>query len=370
MTSKTSDVVVIGGGITGCSAAYFLSKQGQKVTLIEKDSVAAHASGFAFGVLLPRIFESVNDPVDELTAFSLDLHRRIADELGSPEKPLRREKASVLLALEDLDAQQYGAIYRSGSTIGDVRWLEHGELSHIEARISPDVRGGLYLGDAAEISPHEFTSALWSSATKYGAELISGEVKSIQTNSDSVTVDIGDDTISSARLIVAAGPWSSGLLSEVGVTVPVEPLKGQIVRVKAPGPEMRVSLWWGSDYAGSKPDGLVWCGTTEERVGYDEEPDQAGRGQVLSSARKALPFLADAEVVQHTACLRPVSNDGMPVLGLTDSSSPVVVATGGGRNGIVLGPALGKVAADMATGTETDPDITALSPTRFSASQI
>lgn len=369
MAERTADVIIIGGGIAGCSAAYFLSQQGQSVLLFEKDSVAAHASGFAFGVLLPRLFNDPSDPTDELTRLSLELHRQISDDLSRGNEPLRREKASVLLALNDSSADQYRQLYRSGSQlIGDVRWLEHGELSHVEARIAPEVRGGLYLGDTAEISPAQFTKALWKAAESRGAKLISAEIEAVSTDGpDSVKVRAGGDTYSAGRVVVAAGPWSARLLETVGVTVPVEPLKGQIVRLNAPAPEMRVSLWWDADYAGSKPDGLLWCGTTEERVGFDEQTTDSARDGILASARQVLPFLAEAEVVAQTACLRPVTADGLPVVGALKDQGNIVVATGGGRNGIVLGPALGKVAADIVTGAHPGIDAGFLSPARFRA---
>lgn len=366
----STDVIVIGGGIAGCSAAHFLAGDGHKVTLIEKDTVAAHASGFAFGVLLPRLFDDPADPASELARESIRLHREIADELADAGVHVRREKAAVLLADESSVADQYRAIYRFRNALaGDVRWLEYGELSHIEARLSPAVRGGLYLGDAVEIDPHQFTNALWNSAARRGAVLVNAEVTAIKVDGHGdggVTVTAGAESYHAATVVVAAGPWSSRLLTQVGATVPVSPLKGQIVRLNAPAPEMRVSLWWGNgDYAASKPDGLLWCGTTEESVGFNEEPDTAARDGILSSARRVLPFLEQATMVRQTACLRPVSADGLPIIGSLRSESRVIVATGGGRNGIMLGPGLGKAAAEIASGREPSFDISKLGPTRF-----
>ncbi len=369
MTENSADVIIVGGGIAGCSAAYFLTQQGQSVLLFEKDSIAAHASGFAFGVLLPRLFEDPSNPADELTKLSLELHKQIAEELSQEGEIVRREVASVMLALNEVDAEQYRKIYRSGSSlIGDARWLEHGELSHVEARIAPDIPGGLYLGDTAEISPSQFTNALWQAAERRGAKLVPAEVGSVVSDgARGVRVDADGQSYSAGQLIVAAGPWSTRLIEQVGMSVPIEPLKGQIVRMKAPGPPMRVSVWWDSDYAGSKPDGLLWCGTTEERVGFDEQTTDNARYGILASARRVLPFLSDAEVVTQTACLRPVTADGLPVVGSLTEQSNIIVASGGGRNGIVLGPALGRVAADIASGTDSGVDPEFLSPARFGA---
>jgi glycine/D-amino acid oxidase-like deaminating enzyme len=370
VADSNTDVIVIGGGIAGCSAAYFLATDGLSVTLIEKDGVAAHASGFAFGVLLPPVFDDPADPTSALMRESMRLHLEIATELVEAGEHVRREKAAVLLAGDDQTADQFREIYRSrGSLAGDVRWLEYGELTHIEARLSPDVQGGVYLGRAAEIDPFQFSNALWSSAKHRGATMVKAEVSAIRVDGDAgVTVIAGGESYHAEKVIVAAGPWSSRLLAEVGATVPVTPLKGQIVRLNAPGPEIRVSLWWGDgNYAASKPDGLLWCGTTEESVGFDEETDAPAREAILSSAKSVLPFLEDATVVQQTACLRPVSADGLPIVGALREDSRIVMATGGGRNGIALGPGLGKAAAEIASGRESAFDISRLGPSRFSA---
>ncbi len=366
MTDTQTDVVVIGGGIAGTSAAYFLAREGRRVTLFEKDGVAAHASGFAFGVLLPRIVPDPSDPLDALVELSLNLHKQVTDELATNGAQLRTEKASVLLALDDLEASQYSALYRSrDDLIGDVRWLEYGELSHIEARISPDVRGGLYLGESAEINPGNFCRAMWAAAEAEGARLVPSEVDSVKPDGAGVRVTGGDETVSADSAIVAAGPWTRSLMSDASLNVPVDPLKGQILRLKAPGPPIKVSLWYRSNYAGSKPEGLLWCGTTEERVGFDEQTTPDARDRILASAQKVLPFLSEAEVEIHTACLRPVTPDGIPVLGQLPELPQIVVASGGGRNGIVLGPSLGKVAADIATGSPVDIDLAGFDPTRF-----
>ena len=367
MVNKTADVIVIGGGIAGCSAAYFLAREGRSVTLIEKDAIASHASGKAFGELQPEIIRDPRDPVGELARGSLATHRLLGEQLAERVRSVRREKAAVLVADSDALADQYRHLYRTNhDLIGDVRWLEHGELSHIEARVSPEVRGGLYLGDAAEIDPHQFTSTLWQAAEQAGAVLVNAEVRDIRDNrraGATVITDAGD--FDAPAVIVAAGPWSGRLLEKVGITVPIEPIKGQIVRLQVPAYEMRISLWYGADYATSKPDGLFWCGTTEERVGFNEEPTQAAQERIIASAVRILPFLAHGKLARHTACLRPVSGDGLPVIGRLDEDSAIVVATGGGRNGMVLGPGLGRCAADIATGQKPSFGISRLGPSRF-----
>ena len=141
------------------------------------------------------------------------------------------------------------------------------------------------------------------------------------------------------------GPGRAVIQAARLTSLPIAPLKGQIIRLRAPGPPILVSLSWGADYATTKQDGLVWTGSTEERVGFDDRPTPEGRDTVLESVLQVLPYLEDAELVQQTACLRPIAPDGLPILGALPGAEGAVVATGAGRNGIQLGPAMGRSAA-------------------------
>ena len=138
------------------------------------------------------------------------------------------------------------------------------------------------------------------------------------------------------------------------------------MRLQAPGDPLRVSLAWNHNYATTKPDGLLWCGTTEERVGFDETPTAFGRDSIMSSVIEVLPYLEDAELVHHTACLRPVAPDGLPVIGPAPNNDGVFIASGTGRKGIFLGPAMARVAADLVIGKSSEVDVSGLSAGRFS----
>lgn len=382
MASKPDTVAVIGGGITGCAAAYYLSREGASVTLFEKDSVAGHASGFAFGGILPRWGAGPGHPLHGLGMAAERLHAGLAVSLASESgvDSEYKRKAAVFLALNDAEAEGYRQTCRAMATSAsagprqgqsaDVRWLGRGELSHIEARIGPRVQGGLYAGDSLEVEPYKLTLGLWQAAERRGARLVNRAVTGITRAGGRVTgVEAGGERHPAGTVVIASGPWASDAGQWLGVTVPVAPLKGQVLRLEAPEPPIAVSLWWGGDYAASKPDGLVWVGTTEEHAGFDENPTAAARERMTASAVAVLPYLQEAKLVRQTACLRPLSADRLPIVGVVPGVEGAVVATGAGRNGIELGPALGKAAADFALGRAPDFDVSALSLARFQAAR-
>ncbi len=377
------DAIVIGGGISGCATAYYLSSAGHSVALIEKDSVAAHASGFAFGSLHTQFQPPHGSPpVEWFRSESIDLHHALAEILPEQSGATYHfeEKAGLVLAFDDDEAAQLKPSGVAGFLRDvwpedrlDVRWLAYGELSHIEARVSTEVVGALYLGGTREISPSGFTNALWAAAKRNGAEMIRAEVLEINIANGAVSsVNTVDDTISAGIVILAAGAWSRTLLSQGASTshidLPVFPLKGEILRYDlGDEPPLPVSLWWGSDYASSKLDGLLHVGTTHTDAGFDENPSDSGRDAIRNSVERALPFLTQKRISQQTACLRPATLDGLPIIGEILEARGLIVATGGGPIGIELGPAIGKLAADIATGqSESNSRYNEFSPQRFS----
>ena len=364
-------ISIIGGGIAGCATAYYLTGDGHDVTLFERDSVASHASGFALGGITPSISVTPSDPYEILSDVSIGLHRELAERLTDKQGTNLnfRRKPSLMLVktpVEEANMCRAYSTYADNSSV-DVRWLSIGELRHIDARISQQMLGGLYVGEAFEVDPYKLTLALWQAAEKRGAQLINREVTAITEQSNRVIgVTTKEGFIPADAVVAAAGPWNYALLSDIGVHVPLAPLKGQILRLDAPEPPLRVSLWWDSNYATTKTDGLTWVGTTEEEVGYDDRTTDTARDVIISSAIELLPYLEEAELVQQTACLRPMTPDRAPIIDAVPGPDGLVIATGGGRNGILLGPAMGLAASALATGLDSPVDVSAFSLGRFS----
>jgi glycine/D-amino acid oxidase-like deaminating enzyme len=316
------------------------------------------------------------DAYRALSDYSISLHRDLPGLLGekdaSGENLNFLRKASVMLVEDEAEAVAMRGVYDSYAAdySFDVRWLGIGELSHIDARFSSRVLGGLYFGEAFEVDPYRLTLSLWQAAEQQGAVMMNREVVEIAVSGDRVSGVVTSDgqTFEADAVVAAAGPWSAQVLAGVGVEVPVSPLKGQILRLDAPGPPMKVSIWWDTDYATSKSDGLLWVGTTEEEVGFDDRTTDAARDRIIGSVVEMLPYLEDAELVQQTACLRPMTPDRMPIIDADVDGGPggLVITTGGGRQGIALGPAMAVASAALVVGAEPPVDISAFSLARFS----
>ena len=358
-------VIVVGGGVVGCSAAYYLARSDCSVTLVEKDSIASHASGFAYGGLMPP--EGSGEPTDLLLSASDRLHAELAGAL-SQEAGIDTEyraRHSLLLPTSEAEAAMMRA---AGSAPGahGMRWLDGDEARRVEPRIAGSVSGGIWLDGHHVVEPYKLTLALWQAAEHRGATLRYDTVTGLLHTEDRVAgVDMSGESLEADAVVIAAGPWTGEASEWLGVDLPVSPLKGQIIRLRAPGPPLAAALWWGGDYVDTRSDGLIWAGTTEERVGFDENPTPQARDQITLSLLDMVPSMADAELVKQTACLRPVVPDGMPVVGAAPGVEGAVVATGAGRKGIMLGPAMGRAAADLVLGNDLPDYFAAFSPARF-----
>lgn len=368
-TKPSPDVLVIGGGIVGCSAAYFLSKLGARVTLVERDGVAAHASGLSAGGLNPLAGDHIPGPLAELAMWSYRMHLSLWEELAERSdvafEPRLVPWLRVALSEGDLpvlDRAQAAFEAADGFT---ARLLTGAEVLEMEPRITPDAIGGVYLYGNAAVDSRALTLALMTAAEGMGATFMRAEVRAIQTGeAGSVTATVTGRTLSGGSAVIAAGPWSTGVIGSKA-PLPVRPLKGQILRLDPAGPAYRYDIAYPGGEAHPKPDGLVWVGATVEDIGFDARTTDAARSSLMADAVRAIPALAGSRLAEQTACHRPVTADGLPAIGRVPGHENVYAATGAGKKGILLGPAMGKAVADMAVTGQTDVPVDGFGLDRF-----
>ena len=372
MASTSTDVVIVGGGIVGIATAYYLAKAGVRSVVVERDSVGSHASGFAYGGLSPLAGAGIPGPVSALAEDGMRLHRELAtslpEETGVNTEYRLRPSLSLAFTEAEATGAQAGLSWQRARDGFSVRWLDAAEARSLEPRISQEAIGALYVEGGADVEPYRLSLAMAQAAEKLGATIRHGDVTGLQRRGRRVTaVVVGGEELACDRVVLAMGPWSGAAGAWLGVEIDIRPLKGQILRLRAPGAPFQCSIGWAKNYATTKPDGLLWAGTTEEDVGFDETPTAEARDSIMASLLKMVPSLIEARLVQQTACIRPLSSDGLPVLGPVDGWEGVYVATGAGRKGILLGPSMGRVTADLIAKGATDIAIDAFDAARFKA---
>ncbi|MGH2542653.1 MAG: NAD(P)/FAD-dependent oxidoreductase [Ardenticatenaceae bacterium] len=374
MTDKT-DVAIIGGGAAGCAASYYLAKSGVRATVIEREGVGVHASGNSAGGLNPLEGAGIPGPLAPLAIESFRMHLAawdaLQDESGVDFLPQMVYKVNIAYHESALPAMEKSLeIYQNAPSIKSggfaAHWMDAERVYEIEPRIAPGAIRALYhYGDAA-LSSHLFTLALSRAAEKMGATVRYGSAVGLKTTGGKVTaVALEDGEIACGSVVIASGPWSGDAAKWLGIPIPIEPYKGEILRVQMPNPPLAYEFSTAGVSLFNRRDGLIWIGATEERSGFDLTPSESAKQKLLGSAAKLLPAIAKAKIVKHTACLRPLSTDWLPIIGVAPGWDNVHLATGAGKKGILIAPGIGKSIADLVTSGTTSLPIAPFSPMRF-----
>lgn len=343
-------VVVVGGGVAGCAAAHALAAVGVGVTIVEREGVATQASAWSAGGLNP--IHGVPAPLAPLAMASYRAHLALWPEIEQlTGRPLGGELIDLALIAtneSELSSLRADAAAFERAEGFSARWLDRGELLDLEPRLAPHVLGGLLTHGNGVVDSRELTDRLAEAAGLLGATVRAGAVVGLRHEQRAVTgVVLADGVIACDAVVLAMGPWTGAAAAWLDAPLPVEPLKGEIVRVAPPGRPLACDLVTPAVSLFSRDGGQVWIGSTKESRGFDREISASARDQLRSSAAELLPSLAEAALVRQTACLRPVTPDGMPIVGPVPGWSGAYVATGGGQKGILLAPAMGRAVADL-----------------------
>jgi len=363
------NVVVLGAGVVGCAAAYYLAHYGANVTIVEREAVGSGASGFAVGLLNPLMGTGIPGPLAPLAEQTFQMHKELWPEIeqASGVDLQTREMPHLQLCFTDDEVRQARQdMARWNSSDGfSAEWLDPGQVCKLDPRISNLVTGAVLLRHIWILDSYRLTLALLQSAEALGATLIHGEASGIESNDGRITgVRVNDQTLACNAAVIALGPWSGQALTGMEHALPVAPLKGQILHLEAPAEPFRYHLA-GPGQVAHKADGLVWIASTEEEAGFDVSLTQAARDRLMGRAIKMVPSLAELKLVRQTACIRPVTPDRQPIVGNVRNMSGAYLATGAEKKGILFGPLMGRAVADLVTTGETALPIESMSPERF-----
>lgn len=367
-----SEVVVVGGGIVGCAAAYYLTKEGARVTIIEREGLANQASGYSAGMLNPLTGIGIPGALQKIAMASFQMHLNLWDNLisetGFDFNPSRRP--SIDLVFNESDRSSLERVYRTcEDTEGfKAQWLGGSEIKSISSKISTEVIGGLYTWGNGSLDSMLLTRALASSAITSGSNLLETNVIGVVNQYGRITgVSTKEGIIECDEVVFAQGPWSNEIENWLGIRIPVSPLKGQILRTRLINvetyPDYDLSHEGISLYR--KSNEMVWIGATEENRRYDITQTVEARNMLLDRASVIVPSINESEIIKHTVCLRPITPDWLPIIGKAPGWTNAWLATGAGKKGILLGPAIGKSISDLITKKSTGIPINGFEPERF-----
>jgi glycine oxidase len=374
--AHTADVVVVGAGAVGLAAAWSAARRGLRVVAVEASAPGAGASGVAAGMLAPVTEADFGeDDLIELhlagarmwPAFARELEQASGMAVGY------RTTGTLSVAVDRDEAEVLRRLHELQRELGlDAEWLAPRACRRLEPGLAPRIAGGILAPGDHQVSPRALIAALAAALVAAGGEVRPGmRVSGVETGAGAVqgVVLENGDRLTARAVVLATGAESALLELPEAARVPVRPVKGQILRLRArdlaPLPATRV-IRTPEVYAVPREDGRLVVGATMEEQGFDVSVTAGGVLELLRRAYDALPGIAELELVEARAGLRPAAPDNGPVVGESDVPG-LVWATGHWRNGILLAPVTGAAVAALLAGAEPPAELTPYSPHRFSA---
>ncbi len=225
--------------------------------------------------------------------------------------------------------------------------LSPSDVAELESAVTTDIVGGALLAGEDQVNPMLLAEAYKRAALVAGARMQNDQlVDEILRDGDRVVgVRVGGETIGCGHVINAAGAWAGQLAATADISLPVEPIRGQVVLTEALPPTLAACLSTSSCYLVQKRHGEILIGSTTEQAGFDTGITEEGIRGLCQGAIKAVPMLADVGIKRTWAGLRPGTPDEMPVLGGVDGIDGYASVAGGFRTGIVAAPLMARVAA-------------------------
>ncbi|QLG28441.1 FAD-dependent oxidoreductase [Halorarum halophilum] len=385
--SDPDAVAVVGGGIVGSAVAYHLAREGVETTLFDRRD-EGRATDAGAGIVAPATssrtgsvpwFEFAVEAADHYPDLVAALEADGATDHGY----VRADLLSVAVDADEVDPFERAKrrTERRAEEYGTPEPGTFEELSIDEARdLFPplsDAERAMVYRDQARVDGRAFAAALRTAGESHGLAVEHADVTDIRTEDDgaggtgdeAVTGVVADgDSRDFDAVVVAGGAWSGTFGDALGLEVPVEPQRGQIVHlaVDADTAGWPIVSPFRHKYMVSWPDGRVAVGATrEDGTGFVPRATLEGLHDVYGEALRVADGLRDAEPVETRVGLRPVARDGLPILGPTPDVAGAFLATGHGPTGLTLGPYSGKVVADLVRGVDPDADLSAFDPARF-----
>jgi glycine oxidase len=363
---ESYDVVVVGGGVVGAACARELARNGHRVAVLDPDGARGQAWRASAGLLAPQIEGRQGDLLFELGLAGREMYCNLADALrdatGVDVGLWRGGSAAVaLLESEAGDLRSKVAWQRQQGHVCD--WLDADEVRERYPWLGPCV-GALWAPHEGSLDPVRLVEALRADARGHSAVLIDDEAVAIDQRGDRVTGVTGRRSrYSAGAVVLAAGAWVR-LIRGLPRPMAVEPVRGQMVALPWPDGVERAIVYHHDCYLLARGEEAI-AGSTMEYVGYDASVTSPGVGRILTAAVALCPPLSRLAVSRSWAGLRPMTPDGLPILGPEPRLPGLWYAAGYGRHGVLLAGITAMLLRLMMNGQTPTEDLTAVRPERF-----
>ncbi|MFF3300571.1 glycine oxidase ThiO [Streptomyces sp. NPDC002908] len=382
ISARSSDVLVIGGGIIGLVTAWRSAQRGLRTALADPEpggGAAQVAAGMLAAVTELHYGEQMLLGLSlasaaRYPAFVAELEEASGQETGF------RTCGTLAVALDSDDRAHLRELHALQERSGlESEWLSGRECRRLEPMLAPGVRGGLRVDGDHQVDPRRLASALVTACERAGVVFHRAWAQRLSSTGGRATgAVLADGTELAAGQVVLAGGSLSGRLAGLPdpVVPPVRPVKGQVLRLTVPpayapflSRTVRAVVRGSQVYLVPRADGELVVGATTEEMGWDTTVTAGGVYELLRDAHELVPGITELPLKETRAGLRPSSPDNAPLLGPT-AMPGLHLATGHHRNGVLLTPVTGDVMAHVLTTGELPEAGRPFAPHRFGRSPL
>ena len=375
MTEKRSyDAIVVGAGAIGLSCAWRAARRGARVVVLDRATLPAGATRVAAGMLAPVGELAFGEP--ELLEISLAAAAAYPGFIAELEAATGLSTGytahgALHIALDRDEAAELRRVHDLQRSLGlGAEWLPPRRCRELEPGLTPSFNGGVHAPAEAIVDPRAMSAALLAALAKEGVEVWAGvEVTAALLEGERIAgVRTGSgEELRAAATVLATGAWAgeSEWLPQTA-RPPVRPVKGQIVELRALDGVAPCERIVASErvYLVPREDGRLIVGATVEERGFDTAVTAGGVHELLRESYRLLPDVAEMELIEAMAGLRPGTPDNLPLIG-PGALEGLVLATGHHRNGILLAPLTGEAIAEFLDDGELPAAVSPAAPARL-----
>ena len=364
--SHTHDLIVIGGGLVGGAIAWGAKARGASVVLLDEGDIAFRAARGNFGLVWVQSKGAGLPPYAQWTRRSATLWPELAAALHAATgvDTALRQPGGLAFCLSDQEYEQREAMLkRMHNESGDIgtRMLGRQEVRALVPGLGDEVTGASFCPMDGHASPLHLLRALHQGLG--AAYQPNRKVQNIDPTPNSFTVHVGSARFTAPRLVIAAGLGSRALAPQVGLTMPVSPLQGQIIVTE----RLRKLLDYPTHLMRQTHEGTVMLGDSQEDVGFDTTTRVAVLKRIADRNVRVFPALKEASIIRMWAALRVMSPDGFPIYEQSERFPGAFAATC--HSGVTLAGAHALALAPAILAGALPDELAAFSSRRFGASQ-
>ncbi|HUQ72465.1 MAG TPA: glycine oxidase ThiO [Planctomycetaceae bacterium] len=352
-----TDVVIIGGGVIGLSAAFELAESGLSVRVLEQGTPGREASWAGAGMLPPGNPDVATGPEPLLRGHSHcrwpEWVARTTARSGIDPEYARCGSLEIPLDSDPSEFKNQIATWESEGVA--VELLTRSQLHEHHYFLSDDITSAYRLPECGQVRNPRLLKSLMMACESLRAPIITGQpVIGFYWNGDRIlAARTASEVYTADHFVIAGGAWSGGLLQQLGLDIPIKPIRGQIVLLEQRSLPFRCVLQSGSRYLVPRRDGRILVGATEEDVGFLKANTSGGVQGLLEFATRLVPSLRRAEFERCWSGLRPYREGGLPLIGRSPRARNVVIATGHFRAGLQLSPVTAVLVRQLVCGQPT-----------------